>query len=607
MNIQLKTTIDGNNVVCDLVPDTDVSDATWCFSLMSVGQVIEGGIQRNRVGGYLEVDLPPLRRNQSHRVVIKYVGDATYTTNRAWGPLGNFLKTSVGTVAFDAPRQGVMTTHPTDVSIPDELRIVPPVDAWRPSAGAAVVHQGFQPHPAIQGVVDLASRLGIAAFDAGGTPLSCDIDPTLAAEAYEVAIAPDHVSLRGGDAAGLHYAAITVLTLFMTYGGAIPNGHISDHPRFSWRGQHLDCARHGFETASILRLLDLMALFKLNKFHWHFADDEAFRIPLPSLPELARLQTRGIDHAVPSVFAAGPSAHRVYDQQDIQTLLAHAKSLHIDVLPEIEIPAHAYGLCKVFPQTRDPDDTGQETSVQGYTANILNPAMPETWRVIKAMISDIADLFPFAHIHLGCDELPTGAWQGSPRVSALMAEHDLKTTNDIQGWMMERVGAIAVEHGLRPAAWEEAQYGKNGGIGHDAILFSWTGQAPGIAAARAGYDIVMCPAQYTYFDMAHTRDPEDWGASWAACFGLSETVSWSPVPLDAPDIADRVLGVQGTYWGEFTAQDAQFEPMIAPRILGLAVTAWCSDQLRRDCDIHGLAAAYAPVFTALNWQWHKTA
>jgi hexosaminidase len=219
------------------------------------------------------------------------------------------------------------------------------------------------------------------------------------------------------------------------------------------------------------------------------------------------------------------------------------------------------------------------------------------------MISDIAQIFPFGHIHLGADELPPNAWAGSPRVAALMKDENLANSNDVMGWMMNRVANIAKKYGLRPAAWEEAQYGVNGGIGHDAILFSWTGQAPGIAAARAGYDIVMCPAQTTYFDMAHSKDQKDWGATWAACFGLNDATMWDPIP--EPDIAQRVIGVQCTYWGEFTTSDAQFEPMIAPRILGLATVAWARDDRRRVCDIYALADAYEPVFSALDWNAYK--
>jgi hexosaminidase len=609
MTIGFQCEFSDQTILCDLTAKIDIIDPVWSFSLMSVGQVVSGADLVEQVGGYMALRLPTLVAGVPHRVVLTYKDGQAYKMNRAWFPLGNYLTSAAGVVDFDAVRQGVMDEPAPATAATSDLRLVPPVDRWLPADDPARRHSALAKVPSLSAVVALAERMNVTVFsdDSTATSVRCETDAAMSEGAYQLVISAAGVTITASGERGWHYGGISLLSLFLTYDGAVPNGVIYDCPRFQWRGQHLDCARHGFSKDTILRLLDLMAMMKLNKFHWHFADDEAFRIPLPSLPELTQLQTRGAGELVPSVFAAGPSAQHGYSHADVADIIAHAAALHIDVLPEIEIPAHSYGLCKLYPLTRDPDDTGTETSVQGYGENILNPAMPETWRIIENMISDLSQIFPFAHIHLGCDELPQDAWAGSPRVDALKRDFDLVSRDDVQGWMMERVAALATKYGCRPAAWEEAQYGKNGGIGHDAILFSWTGQGPGIAAARAGYDIVMCPAQHTYFDMAHSYDRDDWGATWAACYGVAETLNWDPVPAEAPDISDRVIGVQGTYWGEFTVQDHQFEPMIAPRILGLATTAWASDDHRKSCDIHGLVRAYAPIFAALNWRVHKNA
>ena len=605
MKIAFDCRIIENTLHCTLSVDQDVPNALWSFSLMSVGKVISGAKVHRQLANYLELSLPPLMADVPHKVVLAYAGDHPYKMNRAWTPLGNLLHVDGDVVAFDPIVQGVISVPITKDKPTKQLRIVPPVLEWMPAHDQMARHVSFRSNDSIASAIELSHRMGLTIFtnDPAATALNCILDPTIAPEEYRLNISPNDIKLVASTDTGLHYAAITLISLFLTYDGSLPNGEIRDKPRFAWRGQHLDCARHGFDKSTILKLLDLMALLKMNRFHWHFADDEAFRIPLPSLPELKQLTSRGIGHLIPAVFAAGREEQKAYSLSDVAEIIEHAKRLHIEILPEIEIPAHSYGLCKAFPQTRDPDDTGSEVSIQGYPRNIMNPAMPETWRVIESMIQDIAQIFPFGHIHLGADELPEKAWAGSPKVTRLMQKHGLNDSHDVMGWMMQRVGEIAVKHGMRPAAWEEAQYGKTGGIKNDAILFSWTGQAPGIAAAKAGYDIVMCPAQYTYFDMAHTLDVDDWGASWAACFGLEAAQNWDPIP--DPNIADRVVGVQGTYWGEFTTDDAQFEPMIAPRILGLATVAWSAPDQRATCDVTALAQAYTPVFDALNWTPHK--
>jgi hexosaminidase len=291
----------------------------------------------------------------------------------------------------------------------------------------------------------------------------------------------------------------------------------------------------------------------------------------------------------------------------VQTVLDHAAALNIQVLPEIEVPAHAFAFNKAISGLRDTADTGAEISIQGYPQNILNPAEPATWAMLEPLSLEVASLFPIGILHLGCDELPPDAWAGSPAVDALKAQHNLQTRDDVQGWMMDRLAAHLTRHGIRPAAWEEAAKGANGGIGHNAILFSWTGQGPGIEAARRGHDVVMCPAQHIYFDMAHTSDPNDWGAAWAAFVSLEDTVNWHPVPLGAEDVAHRIIGVEGCFWSEFTTQDRQIEPMLAPRILGLANKAWdCRDSVDGPA-LRALAAAYAPLFDRIGWTRHRGA
>ena len=351
-----------------------------------------------------------------------------------------------------------------------------------------------------------------------------------------------------------------------------------------------------------------MALCKLNRFHWHFADDESFRLQVDCAPDLWRkTEFRGQDCAVPGVFGGGIRSGGSYSRADVATVLAHAAALNIAVLPEIEVPAHAYAINRAIPGLRDPADNGAEASIQGYRDNILNPAMDATWALLEPLAVEVAGLFPMKMLHLGCDEMPPGAWDGSPAATRLKAEQGLEGQDGVQGWAMARLALHLADRGIRAAAWEEAAKGNQGGIGHEALLFSWTGQGPGVAAARRGHDVVMCPAQNTYLDMAHTGDPGDWGAAWAAFIALEDTVNWQPVPLGADDIADRVVGVQGCFWSEFTTADAEIEPMIAPRILGIANKAWDRNDSVDGPRLRALAASYGPLFDRIGWQRHTGA
>jgi hexosaminidase len=427
--------------------------------------------------------------------------------------------------------------------------------------------------------------------------------PDIPPEAYVLTITPKAIQIGASGRNGVFNAAMTLISLRETYAGEIPCGSMTDTPRFDWRGQHLDCARHFFEVPTILRLLDLMALFKLNRFHWHLSDDEAFRLQVDTAPDLWRkTQFRGEGQTIPGVFGGGICAGGSYSKADVQTVLARAADLHIQVLPEIELPAHGFAINMAVPGLRDHGDNGAEVSVQGYSDNVINPALPAVWALLEPLCLEVAALFPINMLHLGCDELPHGAWDGSPAIKALMAEKGLQNRDDVQGWMMDHLACILRNKGLRSAAWEEAAKGANGGINHNAVLFSWTGQGPGIEAARRGNDVVMCPAQNTYFDLAHSADPEDWGAAWAGFVSLEQTVNWRPIPKGAEDVAHRIIGVQACLWTECITADAQIEPMLAPRILGLANKAWdCHDSVDGPL-LRGLAQAYAPLFDRIGWQ-----
>ena len=229
-------------------------------------------------------------------------------------------------------------------------------------------------------------------------------DATIVPEGYVLHIDATGATLSASDPSGQFYGGITLLNLIVTYAGALPCGTITDAPRFGWRGQHLDCARHFFETNTLHRLLDLMALLKLNRFHWHFADDEAFRLQVDCAPALwQKTQFRGEGLPVPGVFGGGIHAGGSYSKADVAALLAHAKALNIEVLPEIEIPAHAFAINTAIMGLRDPGDNGSEVSVQGYPINVINPALTATWDLLVPLMAEVASLFPIGILHLGCD------------------------------------------------------------------------------------------------------------------------------------------------------------------------------------------------------------
>ena len=610
MTLTFAARIIDNQIECEIGSAVALVAPVFCFSLMAAARAVQGCTLIRSVAGYAEMQLPDLAADQPHCFRIAHDDPGYIVANRAWLPLGGYLRLQGGRcVPLPELPAGVISGNPRPAAAVTGLRLIPQPGAWVPAEGVLRATTFAGRGEPLEAVAALAQRTGLGPFlAADGATLTIHHDPSLAAEGYVLGIGPSEVTLSAAGRAGLFYGGVTLLNLTVTYDGVLPCGVITDAPRFGWRGQHLDCARHFFGMDTLHRLLDLMALLKLNRFHWHFADDEAFRLQVDCVPALwQKTEFRGEGLPVPGVFGGGIRSGGSYSKADVAALLAHADSLNIAILPEIEVPAHGFAINAAVMGLRDPGDNGFEVSVQGYADNVINPAVPATWELLEPLITEVAAMFPIGMLHLGCDEMPLDAWGGSPLVTALKAREGLETRDDVQGWMMQRLEAFLADQGIRAAGWEEAAKGSNGGIGHNALLFSWTGQGPGVAAARAGYDVVMCPAQKVYFDLAHSTDPADWGARWAGYIPLEEVVNWDPVPPGAEDIAPRVVGIQSTFWAEFTTADWQLEAMLAPRILGLATKAWDQNNSVDGPKLRALAAAYAPLFDRIGWDRHRGA
>ena len=589
--------------------DTTMANPVIGFSLMVPPRVISGGKLLDHLGGFGRVRLAgtltpdtPLNFELAHQQDFK-------AANRAWLPLSPYVLRPDGTTQ-------PITTGPAGVICPifkpeppTDLGLVPVPTHWEPD-GSTTTANGFvltatTLWPDVtKAIADLVQRVGQPSlFTQQGLALTF-IRTDHVDESYDLHITPQGINLFAGTESGARYGLISLIILRAVHNGRLPTGTIKDRPRFAWRGQHLDCARHFFAVESIERLLDLMALLKLNRFHWHFADDEAFRLHVDCHPDLWQKSShRGEGHTLPGIFGggAGPTGGS-YSKDDARHLIAHAADLGIEILPEIEVPAHALAITEIYPELRDPDDTGTEYSVQGYRRNTVNPALPRTWAFLEPLALEVAALFPFGHLHIGGDELPENTWAGSPAVDAMKTREGLTDHVDVQGHTMERLAKRLAAAGIQPCAWEEAALGRQGGIGHDAILFSWSGQGPGLAAARRGYRVVMCPAQHAYWDMAHTTDPDDWGANWAANFDLAATLAWDPIPEDEPELANVIIGVEGAFWGEFTTRDWQMEAMIAPRILGLATVGWSTKSACTPDHLKDLARGFQTLFDTMNWR-----
>lgn len=430
----------------------------------------------------------------------------------------------------------------------------------------------------------LATRLFPAdsLFAPNGMPVHGETDADLQDEAYRLTFTTNRVTVAAGSEPGFRNGLVT-LGQIVRGARAEPStfrfpqsGTIFDAPRFGWRGAHLDVARQVYGLDELLAFVDAMAWNKLNRFHFHLNDDEAWRINVPEYPELApRAGFRGPDHDVPPLFGSPFATYGiVYSDADIATLVDHASALGIVTIPEVDMPGHCLCVLRALPGLADPDEPAASyRAVQYYPNNALNPAREEVYAFVQAALNTIARLFPSPWIHIGGDEVSDKAWLQSPQALALMAANGWRDTFELQSHFLRRVQAMVRALGRKTGAWDEAAHG--GGIDSaNTYVVAWQKSEIGLDLASKGYQVVLAPAEFCYFDMAQSEDWWEPGATWAGHVSVETCYGFDPAEDWPEDLRSQCLGIQSCLWSENLAHKPLFDHMMFPRLSALAETAW---------------------------------
>ncbi|MET7271433.1 MULTISPECIES: beta-N-acetylhexosaminidase [Streptomyces] len=474
-----------------------------------------------------------------------------------------------------------------------------------------------------------ALPLRAGAQDSAGVRLL--LDDALEPEAYRLSVIRDRcVEIRGGGPAGVFWGAQTLRQLLgpeafrrapvrpgVTL--AVPHQIIDDAPRFRWRGLMLDVARHFMPKEGVLRYLDLMAAHKLNVLHFHLTDDQGWRIEIKRYPELTgtgswRARTK-YGHRASPLWEDKPHGG-FYTQDDIREIVAYAAERHITVVPEIDVPGHSQAAIAAYPELGNTDvvDTASLTvwDTWGVCENVLAPT-DGTLRFYEGVFEELLELFPSEFVHVGGDECPKGQWQRSPAAQARIKELGLAGEDELQSWFIKHFDRWLTARGRRLIGWDEIL---EGGLAEGAAVSSWRGYAGGIAAARAGHDVVMCPEQQVYLD--HRQDAgEDEPVPIGFVRTLEDVYRFEPVPPELTrEEAAHVLGTQANVWTEVMETQARVDYQVFPRLAAFAEVAWSvlptpderdfADFERRMAAhyrrLDALGVAYRPPAGPLPWQ-----
>jgi hexosaminidase len=405
-------------------------------------------------------------------------------------------------------------------------------------------------------------------------------------ETYALKITPSRIQVSATASAGLFYGATSLWQLIPT--GSAQNGaqldavSISDGPRLAWRGLMLDSVRHFQSVEEVERLLDAMAVHKLNVFHWHLADDQGWRIQIDQYPLLTEVGGCRVPMGDGGVGEDGQPIQECafYTKDQIRTVVRYAAERHITVVPEIDIPGHATAAIAAYPELGVDRPQLQVANGAGIYPNLFN-ADESTMTFLENVLGEVVPLFPGTFFDIGGDEAVKDRWKASRHMQARIKQLGLKDEEALQGWMVNRLGTYLAQHGKRIIGWDEILQG--GALPADAAVMSWRGTEGGIEAARKGHDVVMTPVSHLYFDYLQTASPAE-PPGRPSLIPLEKVYGFEPVP-EVLDAAQRrhIIGVQANVFTEHMHTFERVEHNVFPRIAALAEVAW-SPQASRDFD-----------------------
>lgn len=386
------------------------------------------------------------------------------------------------------------------------------------------------------------------------------------------------IIIEGNDEAGVFYGVQTLIQLLPTRAGVLPvlpAVQINDYPRFAYRGMHLDVVRHFFPVSFIKKYIDYLALHKLNYFHWHLTDDQAWRVEMKCCPELTEkgsVREGEIFGLYPGKYQPLPYGG-YYTHEEVKEVIRYAADRHITVIPEIDIPGHCMAVLATYPQfSTTPDEPKKAALTWGIFNkfnNVLAPK-PEVFDFLKDVFSELCDLFPGQYIHVGGDECAKRWWQESEETQQFMREHSLRDEKALQSYFIHYVQGVVNAKGKTLIGWDEIL---EGGISEDCVVMNWRRPEFGKKALRTGHRTIFTCSAWSYFNLKESRIQPEIGPRGP--LSLEKVYEFQIVPDSlTTEQQELVWGAQGCLWTEYIPTTWKAEFAVFPRMSALAENVW---------------------------------
>lgn len=417
--------------------------------------------------------------------------------------------------------------------------------------------------------------------------LKLDKSLTIGDEAYQLEISSKRCRIIAKTETGLFYGIQSFLQLLPVKTASkinIPCLKISDSPRFAWRGMHLDVSRHFFPKAFILKYLDLLAMYKINVFHFHLVDDQGWRIEIKKYPKLTELGAWREDDTDKSwsyfVYPTNDKSKKLYggfyNQNDIREIVKYAAERKIMVVPEIEMPGHCAAMLEAYPEFSCTGKPWRKNPKLGWEfSDPVCVGNEQTYDFLQNVLTEVMELFPSKYIHVGGDECKKTTWENCPKCQSRMKVEEFTHTAQLQSYLMQRIEKFLLSKNRKLIGWDEIL---EGGLAPEATVMSWNGIAGGVKAAKMGHQVVMTPDTHCYFDFPQFNEMDKAGNN----ISLEKVYHFEPISIDLSSTeSEFVLGAQANVWTERMITTQKVEEMVLPRMIALAEVLW-TDTLNRN-------------------------
>ena len=424
----------------------------------------------------------------------------------------------------------------------------------------------------------------------------------LAPEAYDLKVTRERIVIEAARPAGFFYALQTLNQLLPSravmagvkatdvQAWTLPVVTIKDHPRFEWRGFMLDEGRHFYGKEEIKKLLDVMAAYKLNRFHWHLTEDQGWRIEIKKYPRLTEVgawrnsKVLGWGEVKPD----GQRYGGFYTQKDAREIVRYAQERFIEIVPEVDIPGHSQAAVAAYPEflSCDPQNKHEVWLWQGVSPDVINVSHPQAVQFAKDVIDELTAIFPFRYIHLGGDECPTNKWEANEACRQQLASIGSKNFRDLQinfyRQLQDHIAQKPASEQRQLIFWNEVLHGNTRPLGTDITIMAWVG-ADGAAkdAAQRGMKTILSPQIPYYINRRQSNLPTEPRSQGHGTETVEAVYNYVPMAGIPADLQQQYMGVQANFWTEWVEEASVVQYLMFPRLAAVAEAGWTPQQLRK--------------------------